>query len=57
MGEYFPKRSEGSLQVRYSTHLKSRCGRSGGLNEEYQEQVYRIVIKNITDNEVSGRNH
>ncbi|KAJ5989713.1 hypothetical protein N7481_004923 [Penicillium waksmanii] len=31
-GEYFPNRSVGSLQVRYSTRLKSRCGRSDGLS-------------------------
>lgn len=32
IGEYFPNRSVGSLQVRYSTRLKSRSGRSDGLS-------------------------
>lgn len=32
IGEHFPKRSVGSLQVRYSTRLKSRRGRRDGLS-------------------------
>jgi hypothetical protein len=32
IGEYFPSRSVGSLQVRYSTRLKNRSGRSDGLS-------------------------
>ncbi|CAI7622836.1 unnamed protein product [Penicillium pancosmium] len=39
IGEYFPKRSVGSLQVRYSTRLKSRHGRRLECSEDPKNQT------------------